>query len=350
MRASFLLILLLAYPALASEPIASKIHTYGFPLSVAGEDLDDLLRQIAKAFQNLDPSAASSLDNLAKCDTLDCILRDPKARELIERSLGEGGLNIGGLRDVPVEELLDMVDDPQLRETLSEMIQAGNLTSKEAQGILEFISKSYMGGALSTRGYMAALEAVRRVTERNLTLARNIEVEQLQTIKRVLLQNDLMRDVAQKLAETSVQRPSFPTERASYFTMPSLRIPIIPILLLAAVLLTVPLAFFLFKSLNLERKVRITLASLSPPEVGARRGSIVALYWEAVRFVEIVTGRRKEDSTTHREYLAAVKGHEVEEPFKEITHAYEQVRFGGRGEEELKGSVADSMERIRRAG
>ncbi|MCS7107098.1 MAG: DUF4129 domain-containing protein [Acidilobaceae archaeon] len=347
--AVLLLLVIVAHPAAASEPIAPKIHTYGFPLSVAGKDLDELLRQISAALRNLDPSTASSLESLSRCDTLECISKDPRARELIERTLSEGGLNIEGLREASMEELLDMIDDPGLREAISEMIQSGEVSNQNTLEILNSISQLYKGGSLSTKGYMAALEAVKRITERNMTLARSVELEQLQAIKRAIFQSDLMKEVAKKLAETNIEGPSFPS-RSDSFAMPSLSVSLTPLLLLLAVLVTVPLAFLLFKTLNVERRLRIAMASISPPDVGARKGSVVALYWEAVKIVEAITGRKKEDAMTHREYLAAVRGHAAGGPFEEITRAYEQVRFGGRSEEELKGTLAGSMERLRRAG
>lgn len=335
--------------AFAEDPMATKIHTLGFPLSVGGKDLDEVLRHIAEALRKLDPATASSLETLAGCATLECILEDPRARDLLERSLSDSGIDLERLRGASVEELIDMIEDPELKQAISALVGSEELSREDAQSILQAIAESYREGSLSARGYMAALEAVRRIAERgNFNLSRSLSAEQLEAIKRALLQSDLMREVAMKLSELGSREGSAFQTDPSRSSLPSLPISLAPLVLALLIFAAVPAIYLVTKSLKVERRLRLIMTSLPHPSWPRAEGAL-GLYWEAVRVAEAVSGKKREDSVTHREYLEQLRGSSVEEPFSEVTMGYEMVKYAGKREEDFVIVMRDGLERMKRA-
>lgn len=349
-----------------SEIVAERLHTPGFPYVVGDlESLARLFKSLALISGNASiQDAAFRLEN---CDSLDCLYDNRIIASIIDRGLeSSAGLNYGALKSSGLEELLALIEDPELRGMLEEIMKAGTINPSTLANILDKAQESKNSGKLSDAGYMALLELLKRIAgnaeDRNAL--QRISKEQLEEAVKLIAKNksviEEFMNVAQNILEKYRDKRGVPNlaledarHRAQRSSMPtlSLTIPETPVNLLILLIIMALIAGAIYAVLNVIPMVISVRGSKGLWQL--RSGDLAGtlrLYWESVKLVEGRTRVYMKDTLTHREYMEAVKSllGPLAEPFKKITIAYERVRFGGAPEETVHDDAIKSYEELRR--
>lgn len=354
MRIITILMAVALFSSLASGGyIATKIHTPGFYANVS--DLERLFKQLSDLMKNNDPSLSKIFEKMASCDTIECMMSDPSTADFVNRALESSiGTDLTNIGDYNIEELLNNIEDMELRRTIEEAVTSGTLSSEDVQKLLNLVSESARRGQISEKGALSALEALKRLSRAGQESSL-ISKAQGDFLKKIVAESDSAKQALKRISFTSdgntgniwrsdVSMPSIP---AKLFDV-SIGVPIEHVAVLMLVIATPALLYLLLTKTRIG-SAPLLLASANRFAEGRRAGGVIAAYWEAVRLVEIITRKRREDNQTHREFYSLVKNHErVGEPFGKITEGYELVRYGGRREEDVIAEVGRSLDKIKR--
>lgn len=367
MRLAYLIIVMLALSPVASaesEIVAERLHTLGFPYDIG--DLEDLMR-LFKSLASISGNssiqdAASRLEN---CDSLDCLYDNRIIASMIDRALESStGLDYGTLKSSSMEELLALIEDPELRSMLEEIIKAGAIDSSTLANIIDKAQESKNAGKLSDSGHMALLEILKRIagnTGDKNTLQR-VSKEQVEEAAKLIAKNksviEELINIAQNIWEQyggkqgipslALENTRYQAQRRSMPTL-SLTIPETPISLLILLIIIILIAGAVYAALNIAPRVMGIPKRPLLSKMGELTG-ILRLYWDSVKLVEEKTRVYMKSTSTHREYAETVKSllGSLAEPFKKITIAYEKVRFGGVPEETVSEDATKNYEELRK--
>ncbi|MEM1712742.1 MAG: hypothetical protein QXX39_03730 [Acidilobaceae archaeon] len=348
------IMLSLPIPAYSQEDlIASRIHTPGFPALLDEHYLNEILRQLSNMLRTRDPNISNALSKIANCNSIECIIGDSEAFRISNEVLTTStGLDLNKLRSSGLNELINTIDDPSIRESIRALQESGVVDENSLKDVLSRVESSYQTGTLSSRGYAASLELLRRLAEStgDKQTLEYISREQAKLIKRLIAENSsvlskLLEAIGSRQQQNSelnrgensfsnTKRTYYDRTPRLYFQVPSLSIPLdLIILILLAIMLT-PLLYILLSSLNIDKALKRVTRSILGKELTlsyeGRVNPVIGMYWEAVRLVEEVTSKLIKNSMTHREYYESVKEDivNVREAFKDLTYSYEIVRYG----------------------
>ncbi len=351
-----------------SDIVAERLHTLGFPYAVGDlESLIRLFRGLASISGNSTiQDVASRLEN---CDSLDCLYDNRIIAGMIDRALKNStGFNYGTLKSSDSGELLKLIEDLELRNIVEGIMEAGAVDPSTIASILDKAWESKNSGRLSDSGYMALLEILKRIAENtgDKKSSQLISKEQVKEAARLIGENKSVIEELINMAQNIWGKyggqqglPSLAQESSKYQTRrrptPSLSLSLttleIPINLLIPLIAIILIAGALYAALSIAPKV-IDMGSPKRPwlsKMGELAGTL-KLYWESVKLVEKRTKVYMKDTSTHREYAETVKnllGH-ISEPFKNITLAYEKLRFGGAPEETISEDAVKNYEELRK--
>ncbi len=290
-----------------------------------------------------------------------------------------------------VDELLQGIKNEHLAELLREAFLNG-LVSEE---LLRVIEEMYASGEISFDDYVRALYALQKISESsgNKELAKRIDsllltllmnnltnsalrlLENPATLD-YLLKEGLSKEVLENMLQFLSNSPEHSEEALrtlrrllggespfSISSIPSIRFPSLGMFALAPSLvvdpntlaiLTLFVTGFVLVSILLflkRRKISVIISQVT--QLISRRtyhfnSVVVNIYWSSVDLL----GRRvqRNSNETHREYLNKVSSEmpEVSELFRDITEAYEKVRWGAQNESTFVEKVVKEFDELRR--
>lgn len=347
-----------------SEIVAERLHTLGFPYDVG--DLESLMRLFKSlALISGNTSIQDAASRLENCDSLDCLYDNRIIASMIDRALeSSAGLDYGTLKSSGFEELLALIEDPELRSMLEDIVKEGVIDPSTLASTLDKARESKNTGRLSDSGYMAVLELLKRIAGNtgDKNTLQQISKEQVEEAAKLITKNknviEELINMAQNIWEKyggkhgipslALENPKYRAQRRSMPTL-SFTIPETPISMLILLITITIIAGAIYAALNIAP--RITGSPKRPwlPKMEGLTGTL-KLYWESVKLVEGKTKVYMKNTLTHREYVETVKnllGH-LAEPFKKITLAYEKVRFGGAPEETVSEDAIKNYEELRK--
>lgn len=321
------LVFALALPVLAETPR----HTPNFPTNTTSADLTNLLKVLE------DPEVASLIWKLANMssDSSEVIA------ELIEKgaiSRDEGARILRAL-NTSLNELSGGVD-PSLLSSVEKLLASSRTDPEELKELVKTLVALRESGLLSPHNFITLAKVLAEAfKDLNLEIPAELTYGVLRSL------NELVNPSA------STQEAEWVGASASAITLwefPSLRIsfPSIQGVSLPGgsmwVTILLPLSLALVLGLTYRRKLCAYLAKLKTAISSAverkavpEDSDVVSIYWASVRLVERISGVRKLDYLTHREYSGSVaralegagRSSKLAEYFGEITKLYEVSRF-----------------------
>ncbi len=354
---------LLAFVALSSSnsvEVLENRHTPGFPGTLNIESVEDLLHISS-------PEVRGVLEKLLECDSLECIEEVEISSRMLRSILyNSTGVNLTDLRIMVDSELLNMINDPSIRGLLESLNMTGNISPYEVDRLVNALEDARSRGSISTQAYMAALELLKRILERSGSSQSSlIERRQVETLREALIEaskKGLLSELIEMLSglyrksqmesfSSSIQRGGFKVEGPEVrFELPSVSPSIVVLVLLASLAVIA-----LLNSQRLEALLgSMVISYAKPTEEFNNMPLILKLYWSSVRFIERVSGVSMDAFTTHREFLAKVRGRvgKLIEPFEGLTLSYELYRYAGFTERDVEEKALryyDDMERLKRS-
>lgn len=289
------------------------------------------------------------------CDTLSCLAGNRSARSSVEQGVRE--LERSGYLDPALaDEILSSIDqaylsDEALKRLLSNPELAGLLSNISSQGssanVLGILDSLFRGGRISLPEYIAALELLKRFSQRQGLESEVLAIDrmQIEIIRQLVLSGTaegFVRSLTNMLLSSNNQGQALQQQdvRENSRSIP-LAIPgyhgyvpgiyagieafsILAALLVSSAIVALAIAGPLRRFLRLPGS-RVYRRS-SGLGGGEKMGGVIAIYWAAVNIISKRSPRR--GSETHREYLERVRGI-LENPgaFEDLTYIYEKVRF-----------------------
>ncbi len=329
---ALLFLLALAVPAVAETPR----HTPGFPDAETPEWFAELLRLLG------DPELAELLLQLASAG--------PGSGEALEELVRRGALSpeqgarISRALERPLDELSGRVDQ-SLLEQLERLLVYGADSPEQLGGLLSTLLSLRESGLLDPYSFIAAAGILAKAFRSlGMEVPAELSYGMLSSLGELL--TSLGSGAEEPKTGAGAGLPRLPELRA---TLPSVlgEPGLSPLVLL-------PVAACSLLALGLAYRYRGKLAGLVAGLWARLRGrpelwtlpegsDPVSVYWRSVGLLERVTGIRKPDHATHREYLGSVLRASAElgrygraaEVFSEITGLYEVARFAGESREEV---------------
>lgn len=310
-------------------------HTPGFPAILNITSIADLARIST-------PELREALSRILECDTLECLRDDMISGRIIESlAVNTTGISIRNLTSMSDRELLNLINDPSLRGLLESLNSSQGVDPGDIANVIRALEEGRRSESISPQAYIAALELIKRIVERGGGETGWIERRQVEALRDAILEasrTGLLADILMRLSNLYREAQQFNPNTQSPRGVVDVRVPevnmslpAIPLELVALIILFILATILLFNSHriwvlteNLLGGERVIKGSRDLPLV-------LRVYWDAVRFVERVTGVKMGLSTTHREYYE--QSHEklglLSKPFSELTKAYELYRFAG---------------------
>jgi predicted transcriptional regulator len=298
-------------------------HTPGFP-------------QITKNLQSLFQPPIN-ISNVEK------VLRELLKKGVLSRDEAE---KLENLSNMSFKDAITRIENSELRNNLLNLANKNSLTPEDIEAFMNYLSSLKASGLLSPVDELLALRALE-------ALARAIQSpytsEILLKMLLALKELEVARSGDITLSFKGLQQSSSKTSLASFqgAPLPSLQLPSIPqlrfslpqvpfsTLIITALCCSIALMLLFSRRIlsPLFKKMKAHFIGKMPVlEVSDR---FLDAYWRSVYIVSAISGVRRADVETHREFLVRVSkmlNSRVAEVFRDITFAYEEYRYGFRAE------------------
>ncbi|MEM4009318.1 MAG: DUF4129 domain-containing protein [Ignisphaera sp.] len=314
---------LIPYPKVYSYQTTFERHTLGFPYNISSEKILDMLKSLYKNLGNLSQGYTAPIEENVTQNLYNTL------NQISDENLKST------LADIANSYALNGSID---RETLLNAVEMATKSNASLSDLLQFLNA--VNSLAQAEGYKDI------VTASEDTIAKILE--KLANINWLQQKSNSASQVPQKIVEVLPRIPQ------AIESMPSLGV--------ASPQMLAPSMQLPSMSLSIDRGTIILILgiTLAIVIIAVLRGAIASLirkahgwrgfagaggwhtktfaqplrkaienYWRAVKFVESVYMVRKEDSMTHREYLATVSGKlkDLGTAFEKITMMYEAARY-----------------------
>jgi len=323
--ALFSLLTLLLTMGMLITAVSSEVdrHTPGFPQSVESLQLPAILpvnlSDVEKAILELSKQGVLSEEEAAK---------------------------LKGFSNLSLQDAVTRIGNTELRNSLLNLSNKGVLSPDDVEAFLNYLSSLKTSGALNPVDELLALRALELLAKANqspytsrILLTMFSVLKDLETQKSGNL-TTFFKGSLQSPAEKVFQSfPTLPLPLLQLPTAPQLRLslPKIPysVLIIAGICCFSTIALLFGKRLAAHFSKKLNIRSIERMQTLKVGDRFLEAYWLSVHIVSTVSGVKKVDSETHREYLARVcqrLGPGVADLFRDITTAYEEYRYGFRAE------------------
>jgi len=386
-----LLLIILLTQTIATATEATEIHTPDFPnyLDILYDHEPGAQLSYTEYLQLL----KELFNSINEGRDLEDIMSDPNLSKL-QSLMGEGG-DLDNARKLEaltsystlnVDELIQGIRDDELRSLIQEAALTGNVSNY----LLTLINEMYSSGKISFDDYVRALYALRNLSS-DAESRKQIDSQLLRILGNSLI-NSLLdlgssetltqladQELMREVVDSALQFLGNEHEANANFikgledllnpqqispTIPSLKLPsaglalpsltslsidlgtALPFIVLALTL-TISLIIFLKQDKISPVLARLTPRSGRPSYEHSIKSRIIRTYWNSVELLRKKVQRSPSD--THREYYEKVSRTlpDADSVFRNITFAYEKVRWGALDESALVDEVVSNYVRLK---
>lgn len=238
------------------------------------------------------------------------------------------------------------IENPELRNSLLNLANKSTLSPEDIEAFMNYLNSLKASELLSPADELLALRALEalasaiqspytsEILSKMVSALKELEIAKSSNLVLTFKgpqqsSSEKPLPIFQSVPLPSLQLPSAPQLR---FSLP--RIPLNTLIAIAsccsialALLFSRKLLGTFFKRL----KTRF-IGKIPTPEIGDK---FLEAYWRSIYIVSAISGVKKADAETHREFLARASerlSSRVAEVFRDITFAYEEYRYGFRAE------------------
>ncbi|MCC6016529.1 MAG: DUF4129 domain-containing protein [Desulfurococcaceae archaeon] len=319
------------YPA-----IAISILLLNFVIAVVSGEED----RHTPGFPQVTESSSTQLPIPINISDIEKAVSELYNRNLLSREEFE---KLKNLNNLSLKEALSRISNDDVRNQLLNLYNKNMITSEDVEAFLNYLDTLKTSGVLDPIDELLALKALEILSN---TIQNPYTSEIILRMFSVLKDLEVMRkgiSIPEKFTPSSLASTGKPSPTLPQLFTPLLQLPTLPRLRFSLpnipreVSVSIYIAFSIAIALIVGRKYLVS--ALNKLRIGLATGRTIQwindvfleAYWRSVYIVSTITGLRRYDWETHREFLEKVSNvldSRVAEIFKDITYAYEEYRYG----------------------